>query len=89
MSVDLTDLTDREHEIHLSGFLSGVLQGIDLGREQIVAEQDALHRRAVRIVHLAASLDPFTVRQAKIRQRREQAQRNRAPGQPWPLEVPA
>lgn len=88
--VDLLNLTDREHEIHLSGYLSGVLAGIDLGREQMDAELAALHRRAYTIVQAMAKVDPWEVAQEKIRQRRDEAAaRNRAAGDPWPLEVPA
>jgi hypothetical protein len=86
--VDLLTMTDRERECHLSGYLSGVLAGIDLGREQRDAEQAELHRRAWKIVQGMSKLLPWQeAERARRRHQDEAGARNRAAGQPWPLEV--
>lgn len=86
--VDLLSLSDRERECHLSGYLSGVLAGIDLGREQLDAELAAIQRRAFGIVQSMAKLAPWHEAQQARRQHQEKAaEHHRAAGQPWPLEV--
>ena len=86
--VDLLTMTDRERECHLSGYLSGVLAGIDIGREQMDAELAEIQRRAVGIVHRMAKLLPWEEAQGARRQHQEKAaEHHRAAGQPWPLEV--
>jgi len=49
-NVDLLTMSDHERECHLSGYLSGVLAGIDIGREQREAELEEIHRRAYNMV---------------------------------------
>ena len=72
----------------MAGYLSGVLAGIDLGREQMEAEQDELHRRAVAVVHAMAKLPTFEeLKESRHRHKEEAGAKNRRPGQPWPLEV--
>jgi hypothetical protein len=81
-------LDSSHHEAFLSGYLSGVLAGIDLGREQMEAEQTELHRRAYNIVQAMAKLSPWDeAQQARRRHQDEAAKQHRAAGQPWPLEV--
>ena len=88
--VDLADMTDREHECHLSGYLSGVLAGIDVGRAQMDAELSAIQRSAHKVVQAMAKLDHWTEAQQKIRNRRnEVAARDRGQGQPGPLDSAA
>ena len=86
--VDLLNMTDHERECHLSGYLSGVLAGIDLGREQMEAEQDELHRRAYKMVQSMARESTWEeAQEARRRHQDEAAKSYRRPGQPWPLEV--
>jgi len=86
--VDLLTMTDRERECHLSGYLSGVLAGIDLGREQMNNEIGAIQRRAFGIVQCMAKLLPWEEAQEARRQHQEKAaEHHRAAGQPWPFEV--
>jgi hypothetical protein len=86
--VDLLTMTDRERECHLSGYLSGVLAGIDLGRERMEAELDELHRRAYKMVQSMARQPTWEeAQQARRRHQDEAAKSYRRPGQPWPLEV--
>ena len=86
--VDLLAMSKRERECHLSGYLSGVLAGIDLGREQIYAEQAELHRRAWKIVQGMSKLLPWQeAEQARRGRQAEAAKSYRRAGQPWPLEV--
>ena len=86
--VDLLTMTDRERECHLSGYLSGVLAGIDIGREQMDAELAAIQHRAFGIVQAMAKLSPWHEAQQARRQHQEKAaEHHRAAGQPWPLEV--
>ena len=86
--VDLLTMTDRERECHLSGYLSGVLAGIDLGREQMDKELAAIQHRAFGIVQAMAKLAPWhEAQQARHQHQEKAAERHRAAGQPWPLEV--
>ena len=86
--VDLLTMTDRERECHLSGYLSGVLAGIDLGREQMDNELAAIQHRAFGIVQRMAKLSPWAEAQRIRHQHQEQAaEHHRAVGQPWPFEV--
>ncbi|HEY5178909.1 MAG TPA: hypothetical protein VIJ07_03900 [Dermatophilaceae bacterium] len=86
--VDLLTMTDRERECHLSGYLSGVLAGIDIGREQMEAELDELHRRAYNIVQSMARQPTWEEAQQARRQHQEKAaEHQRAAGQPWPFEI--
>ena len=88
MTVDLLNMTDRERECHLSGYLSGVLAGIDLGREQMDKELAAIQHRAFGIVQRMAKLAPWHEAQEARHQHQEKAaEHHRAAGQPWPLEV--
>jgi len=81
-------MTNREREIHLSGYLSGVLAGIDRGREQMDAELAAIQHRAFGIVQRMAKLAPWQEAQQTRRQHQEKAaEHHRSAGQPWPLEV--
>jgi len=81
-------MTDRERECHLSGYLSGVLAGIDIGREQMEAELDELHRRAYNIVQSMARQPTWEEAQQARRQHQEKAaEHQRAAGQPWPFEI--
>ena len=87
-NVDLLTMTDRERECHLSGYLSGVLAGIDLGREQMDAELSEIQRRAFGIVQRIAKLSPWDEAQQTIRRRQDEAaEHHRSAGQPWPFEV--
>ncbi len=86
--VDLLAMTEGEHVSHLSGYLSGVLAGIDMGREQMDAELGELQRRAFGVVQAMAKLPPWDQAQQARRQHQEKAAgHHRAAGQPWPLEV--
>jgi len=86
--VDLLTMTDRERECHLSGYLSGILAGIDIGREQMDNEIAAIQHRAFGIVQRMAKLAPWHEAQQTRRQHQEKAaEHQRAAGQPWPLEV--
>ena len=86
--VELLNMTDRERECHLSGYLSGVLAGIDLGREQMDKELAAIQHRAFGIVQRMAKLAPSHEAQQARRQHQEKAaEHHRAAGQPWPFEV--
>jgi hypothetical protein len=86
--VDLLTMTDRERECHLSGYLSGVLAGIDIGREQMDNELAAIQRRAFGIVQRMAKLSPWDEAQQTIRGHQDEAAKHhRAAGQPWPFEV--
>jgi hypothetical protein len=86
--VDLLTMTDRERECHLSGYLSGVLAGIDIGREQMDNELAAIHRRAYNMVQSMARQPTWEeAQQARRRHQDEAAKSYRRPGQPWPLEV--
>ena len=86
--VDLLAMTDRERECHLSGYLSGVLAGIDLGREQMDAELAAIQHRAFGIVQAMAKLPDWHEAQQTRRQHQDKAaEHHRAAGQPWPFEV--
>lgn len=81
-------LDDDHHAAFLSGYLSGVLAGIDLGREQMDAELSAIQRNAHIVVQAMAKLSPWEEAQQTIRRRQDEAaKRNRAAGQPWPFEV--
>jgi hypothetical protein len=81
-------LDSSHHAAFLSGYLSGVLAGIDLGREQVYSEQEELHRRAWKIVQGMSKLLPWQeAERARRRHQDEAGARNRAAGQPWPLEV--
>ena len=87
-AVDLLNMTDRERECHLSGYLSGVLAGIDLGREQMDNGLAAIQRNAHRVVQGMSKLLPWEEAQQARRQHQEKAaEHHRAAGQPWPLEV--
>ena len=86
--VDLLNMTDHERECHLSGYLSGVLAGIDIGREQREAELEEIHRRAYNMVQSMARQPTWEeAQQARRRHQDEAAKSYRRPGQPWPLEV--
>lgn len=69
------DALGRLTDDFMAGYLSGYIAGIDRGREQLAAEQDALHRRAVRIVHGMAKADPWPEHVANVRQRQIEAAR--------------
>jgi hypothetical protein len=81
-------LDDDHHAAFLSGYLSGVLVGIDLGREQMEAELDEIHRRAYNMVQSMARQPTWEeAQEARRRHQDEAAKSYRRPGQPWPLEV--
>ena len=83
-----TVLDDLGGEGFMAGYLSGVLAGIDLGREQMEAELDELHRRAYNMVQSMARQPTWEeAQQARRRHQDEAAKSYRRPGQPWPLEV--
>jgi len=87
-TVDLVTMSNRERECYMSGYLSGVLAGIDLGREQMDNELAAIQHRAFGIVQAMAKLLPWEEAQEARRQHQEQsAEHHRAAGQPWPFEV--
>lgn len=52
--MDLTHLTPHEFTIFQAGYLSGLLEGIDRGRDKADAEAAALHHRAFLTVQAAA-----------------------------------
>ena len=83
-----TVLDDLGGEGFMAGYLSGVLAGIDLGREQMEAELDELHRRAYNMVQSMARQPTWEeAQQARRLHQAEAAKSYRRPGQPWPLEL--
>jgi hypothetical protein len=56
--VMLATLTDKEHELWMSGYSCGYVHGIARGREHERDEAAAFFRAAVRAVHTAAESAP-------------------------------
>lgn len=56
--IDITRLTPTEFALWCAGYLSGLVEGLERGRQQADAEAAALHHRAFAVVHAMARIEP-------------------------------